>query len=634
MDYPYNWYFLALKLKGGTVSWTTFPPGETDKSYADFTYSYTTTPAIKSISNTDILVLSATEPANDEDNATIVLENPTSATVSTNIVLDDYKRPFQNYTTTINSDGTTTVASGDISAGETATLNSVKMDITPSAGTIDVDITTWNTGGNYYKEWEETASAPDITAAHTVGDLEANTYYIVKKDGNTLNPYLSNAGGQITFTCLAGSTFIITKEDSDGDGLTDGWELTYWGNLNQGPNDDPDSDGLNNLGEYNAGTDPTNEDTDGDLMPDDWEVDNSLNPLLDDADEDADSDGWTNLEEYQLGYDPNEATPLKPIGLSPTGDGVSLTPTLTGSAYSDAESDAHLFTEWQIAYDANFSEIIFTDTTSINKRTIDLELGILKPDTTYYWQVRYSDAGGWSPWSDTVEFTTQSSNNFLAGNAGIEVIDTITSNTGTVVQTYRQSSANFSDLPSGYYFYSDIFSFRIEGITPGATVEVTFQLDEVFWSSYKWLKYYPNLGEWDTTYTAHIVSGIGTTQVTLEFKDGGFGDIDGLENGVIVDPGGPAVDGSEEEDEEDEKKDWCFIATAAYGTPMAEEVQTLSQFRDKYLLTNPIGKGFVATYYKVSPNIASFIREYPVLKSIVRNTLHPLIWMSEKSIEE
>jgi hypothetical protein len=34
----------------------------------------------------------------------------------------------------------------------------------------------------------------------------------------------------------------------------------------------------------------------------------------------------------------------------------------------------------------------------------------------------------------------------------------------------------------------------------------------------------------------------------------------------------------------------CFIATSAYGTPMAEEIQILREFRDEYLLTNRWGK--------------------------------------------
>jgi len=77
----------------------------------------------------------------------------------------------------------------------------------------------------------------------------------------------------------------------------------------------------------------------------------------------------------------------------------------------------------------------------------------------------------------------------------------------------------------------------------------------------------------------------------------------------------------------------CFIATAAYGTPMTEEVKILSRFRDECLLTNPLGKIFVMTYYKISPPIADFIREHPVLKNVVRKTLKPLIWISRETTE-
>ena len=44
--------------------------------------------------------------------------------------------------------------------------------------------------------------------------------------------------------------------DSDGDGLPDDWELTYFGNLAQGPNGDADGDGITNLAEYQGGTNP------------------------------------------------------------------------------------------------------------------------------------------------------------------------------------------------------------------------------------------------------------------------------------------------------------------------------------------------------------------------------------------
>jgi hypothetical protein len=50
----------------------------------------------------------------------------------------------------------------------------------------------------------------------------------------------------------------------------------------------------------------------------------------------------------------------------------------------------------------------------------------------------------------------------------------------------------------------------------------------------------------------------------------------------------------------------CFIATAAFGSPMEEQVKILRDFRDRFLLTNSVGKVFVDIYYACSPFIADF----------------------------
>ena len=96
--------------------------------------------------------------------------------------------------------------------------------------------------------------------------------------------------------------------DSDNDSMPDDWELDH--GLNSLVDDtalDPDNDGLTNLQEYQNGTDPQDADTDNDGMPDGWEVAHGLYPLILDAGLDPDNDGLTNLQEYQNGTDPHDA---------------------------------------------------------------------------------------------------------------------------------------------------------------------------------------------------------------------------------------------------------------------------------------------------------------------------------------
>ena len=76
----------------------------------------------------------------------------------------------------------------------------------------------------------------------------------------------------------------------------------------------------------------------------------------------------------------------------------------------------------------------------------------------------------------------------------------------------------------------------------------------------------------------------------------------------------------------------CFIATAAFGTPLAKEVVKLSEFRDKYLMSNFLGKQLVEVYYKYSPPIADYIKNRDVLKSMVRIVLRPLVLIAEQYI--
>ena len=183
--------------------------------------------------------------------------------------------------------------------------------------------------------------------------------------------------------------------DTDGDGLSDGWEAEYNDALGVEPTDaasdvelafDEDSDGLNLLEEGKANTDPTSNDTDGDGLPDGWEVRyenvEGVNPVLmaddtelaldgendglnlseegkantdptsNDTDGDGLSDGWEVEYKNIPGVDPTVAASDVELALDGDGDGLNLSEEFrvnTDPTSNDTDGDG-LGDGWELRY--------------------------------------------------------------------------------------------------------------------------------------------------------------------------------------------------------------------------------------------------------------------------------------------
>lgn len=73
----------------------------------------------------------------------------------------------------------------------------------------------------------------------------------------------------------------------------------------------------------------------------------------------------------------------------------------------------------------------------------------------------------------------------------------------------------------------------------------------------------------------------------------------------------------------------CLIATAAYGSEMAPQIQQLRELRDHSLMKTAAGSGFVewfnSIYYSFSPGVADYERENPVFRDAVRLLITPMV---------
>ena len=73
----------------------------------------------------------------------------------------------------------------------------------------------------------------------------------------------------------------------------------------------------------------------------------------------------------------------------------------------------------------------------------------------------------------------------------------------------------------------------------------------------------------------------------------------------------------------------CLVATAAYGTELAPQIQMLREVRDSTVLSTASGSafmtGFNTVYYSFAPTVADWERENPVFKQTVKAFITPMV---------
>ena len=165
----------------------------------------------------------------------------------------------------------------------------------------------------------------------TDGDGLADKWEVTYNGTSGVNPLVEAMTSELAFDMDNDSLTLLeearantnpTLNDTDGDGLTDKWEVTYNGASGVNPfvnvttselASDMDTDGLNLSEEFKVNTNPAANDTDGDGLADKWEVTydgaSGVNPLDMATDtelsSDLDTDGLTLTEEFKANTNPS-----------------------------------------------------------------------------------------------------------------------------------------------------------------------------------------------------------------------------------------------------------------------------------------------------------------------------------------
>ena len=332
------------------------------------------------------------------------------------------------------------------------------------------------------------------------------------------------------------------------------------------------------------------EDSDGDGMDDNWEKQYGLDPFFNDAALDPDNDGLSNLEEYNNQCLPNNPSP------DPPEFSIILTDVLEfkASPFIDKNPlDNHLYSQWQVSTDTNFSNfIIDIKSESMPLTSFTMPEFVLEGNNLYYIRCRYvDDKNGLSLWSEIKTYETPQT--FIDENQnGIpdqsELNDSSIDLDGNGIPDINQSDIknfrtsqkewigltwdnNVNQLKT-FYSVDDSeaikivnkpkhmpfglirFSLDVPITQNGQEIKVKLHLSDVIPTGSRYFVY-DFFNGWQDAF-----SNIAFQEKSVEIKiqDGCFGDADQTINGIIVSSSG-LVTRVNDSDMEDSDLGACFI---------------------------------------------------------------------------
>jgi hypothetical protein len=428
------------------------------------------------------------------------------------------------------------------------------------------------------------------------GLLDYDTSYIWRV-GATDTGLLSRISADWSFT-----TFELTESsDSDGDGIPDTWEddngLDKFDPAD-GASDD-DGDGLSNLEEYNEGTDPNDSDTDGDGISDGDEVAAGTDPA---TPEDADPPGE------------NPANPSSPANGA---TGVSATTGVTIN-FTEPMNQGSVEGAFSLYPDTSGTEqsMSFADGVDVSVQENGTPVSV-----TAQW-----DGAGISvtftpdsplDYDETYTYVVTTDATDLAGNP-LEQAITATFTTESEAGADTTPPAVTVTSPAngtGNVSVDVVISVTFSEAMDEDSVEAVFDIDPAVAGTFSWssntVSFDPSAAlAYETTYTVSIDA------VAADPAGNELGEDLVLVFTTIAETV-PVVD------EGADDKSFCFVATAAYGSPGHPVVKSFVYFRDNYLLHTSLGRTFVSLYYTYSPGVANVIARHDALRATVRTLLHP-----------